>query len=332
MIDGKQPRILITGATGFVGSHLVNALSTKGYTEIWGWHQTRPLPRQLPLDPQRYVQGDLLDTADIDRILMEVHPDWIFHLAGQAEVARSWTHPHETFTNNVLGQLNLLELLRKHRLTPRVLVAGSSEEYGAVRTGDLPVHEETPFRPVSPYAVSKVAQDLMAFQYFRSYNLPILTTRAFNHTGPGRPDQYAISNFAKQIASIEAGLSLPVLHVGNLEAQRDYLDVRDVAHAYVLALEKGEPGEAYNICSGRPLSMRHILDQLLELTRVSIATEVDPARLRPSDLPMVYGNCSKFRKLTAWEPVIPFKQTLRDLLDYWRDNVKPSVKQQARIP
>jgi GDP-4-dehydro-6-deoxy-D-mannose reductase len=204
---------------------------------------------------------------------------------------------------------------------PVIQIAGSSEEYGLVLPDEVPIKETNPLRPLSPYAVSKVAQDLLAYQYHQSYGLKTVRTRGFNHTGPRRGDVFVTSNFAKQIASIEAGLQEPVIRVGNLESVRDFTDVRDTVRAYWLAVEKGRPGEVYNIASGREITIRQLLDNLVALSRTQVEVEVDPERLRPSDVEVLIGDASKFHADTGWEPTIPLEQTLEDLLDFWRERV-----------
>jgi len=312
-----KPRILITGITGFVGGHLLHALRSQGYDQLWGLSRDafEANPR---FDGVIMLQGDLCDQKQLTASLDTAKPDWIFHLAGQAVVAKSWKNPRETFSLNVDAQISLFESLRSLGLNPKILVVCSSEEYGLVKQEDLPVKETNPLQPLSPYAVSKVAQDLLAFQYFQSYGLRAVRVRAFNHTGPGRPKQYAISNFAYQIAQIEKGGIPPELLVGNLDVRRDYVDVRDMVNAYILALERGEDGDVYNISSGLPQSLHEILQTLLGLSDISIQIKVDPARFRPSDLPVIYGTSAKFHRLTGWEPRIPMRTTLQDLLDYWR--------------
>ena len=183
---------------------------------------------------------------------------------------------------------------------------------------EVPIKETNPLRPLSPYAVSKVAQDMLGYQYWMSFKVDSVRTRGFNHEGPRRGPVFVASDFAKQIADIEKGKKAPVLHVGNLEAQRDFTDVRDMVRAYVLALEKCEPGEAYNICSGKAWTIQAVLDYLLSQTKLKIEVRQDPARLRPSDVPILLGDNSKFVRATGWQPTIPFEQTLRDMLDHWR--------------
>ncbi len=235
----------------------------------------------------------------------------------------SWRAPAETLSTNLVGQAYLFEAIRSLGLDPVVQIAGSSEEYGLVLPDEVPITEENPLRPLSPYAVSKVGQDMLGYQYFQSYGLKVVRTRGFNHTGPRRGEVFVTSNFAKQIARIEAGLSEPVIRVGNLESIRDFTDVRDMVRAYWLAAERGTPGEVYNIASGEGITIRELLDRLLEISGAEVRVEEDPARLRPSDVEVLIGDSSKFRRDTGWEPEIPLERTLRDLLDFWRQRVRP---------
>ncbi|OGC42638.1 GDP-mannose 4,6-dehydratase [candidate division WOR-3 bacterium RBG_13_43_14] len=222
---------------------------------------------------------------------------------------------------NIIGQLNVLEAIRKFKPDARIQIAGSSEEYGMVNPDEVPIKETNPLRPLSPYAVSKVAQDMMGYQYFKSYDLKIIRTRAFNHTGPRRGIVFATSNFARQIAEIEKGLRKPVIEVGNLDAVRDFSDVRDVVRAYALSLEKGEPGEVYNIASGEGCKIGKMLDILLSFSKVKVEIRQDPKRLRPSDVLLLIGSNEKFFKATGWQLKIKFEKTLEDLLNYWRQKL-----------
>jgi GDP-4-dehydro-6-deoxy-D-mannose reductase len=257
----------------------------------------------------------------LKKCLKDIKPDYIFHLAAQSFVPTSWRLPAETLSINAVGQVHLFEAVLDLGLAPRIQVAGSSEEYGQVNPDEIPMKETNPLRPLSPYAVSKVTQDLLGYQYFRSYGLHVVRTRGFNHTGPRRGEVFVTSNFAKQIAEIEAKKKAPVIQVGNLEAKRDFTDVRDMVQAYWLSLEKGQAGEVYNLGTGRAYAMQEVLDLLLSLSKVKVKVEVDPARLRPSDVPILLPDCSKFMSLTGWKPKIPFAKTLEDLLNYWRERV-----------
>jgi len=313
-------RVLITGVTGFAGSHLADYLLTRDDCEVYGIHRWRSRTENI-----EHLQGritmmecDLRDAFSTRDTLERVRPDWIFHLAAQSFVPTSWTAPTESLTTNVVGQVNVFEAVRKLGMHCRIQLACSSEEYGLVHPDEVPIKETNPLRPLSPYAVSKVGQDLLGYQYWVSWKLDCVRTRGFNHEGPRRGPVFVASDFARQIADIEKGLRPPVVSVGNLDSRRDFTDVRDMVKAYWLALEKGRPGEVYNICSERDWSMREVLDMLLGMTNAKIEVRQDPARLRPSDVPVLLGDCSRFRNETGWKPEIPFEQTLRDMLDYWR--------------
>lgn len=318
-------RVLITGLTGFVGSHLADyALAHEA--DVYGsikWRSKTDnidhLTGQLNL-----IECDLKDLSSATVMVREAKPDVVFHLAAQSFVPTSWHAPGETLSNNILCEVNLFEAVRSNGIDPVILVAGSSEEYGLVEPDELPVKETAPLRPLSPYAVSKIAQDFLGYQYYRSYGLKIIRMRAFNHTGPRRGDVFVESSFAKQIAEIEAGKRKPVVYVGNLEAKRDYTDVRDTVRGYWMAVKMGRPGEVYNLASGRMWAIKEVLDLLLSMSTASISVEVDPQRLRPSDVPFLCGDSSTFRAMTGWKPEIPFEQTLRDLLDYWRSKSQGS--------
>ena len=313
-------KVLVTGITGFAGSHLVDYILTLKGVEVFGIQRWRSRTENIEhfLDRVRMIECDLRDASSVRDVLDEVKPDRIFHLAAQSFVPTSWVAPTESLTTNIIGQLNIFEAVKKLRIKPLIQIACSSEEYGLVHESELPIRETNPLRPLSPYAVSKVGQDMLGYQYWMSYRMPIVRTRGFNHEGPRRGPVFVSSDFAKQIADIEKGRKAPVIRVGNLEARRDFSDVRDVVRAYWLALEKGEPGEVYNICAGRAWTIRELLDFLLSLTKAKVKVEQDPARMRPSDVPVLLGDAGKFRKATGWEPEIPFEQTLRDLLEHWR--------------
>jgi GDP-4-dehydro-6-deoxy-D-mannose reductase len=317
-------RVLITGITGFAGSHLAEyILAEHPGVRVFGlvrWRSRMDNIVQIR-DKVELHEADLKDIISLNKALAEIKPDRIFHLAAQSFVPASWKLPVETFAINALGQINLFEAVLSLKLDPRIQIAGSSEEYGHVNPDEVPMKETNPLRPLSPYAVSKVAQDLLAFQYFMSYGMKTVRTRGFNHTGPRRGDVFVTSNFAKQIAEIEKGKKKPVIHVGNLEAKRDFTDVRDMVRAYWLAADKGEAGEVYNIGSGKTMAMKDMLDILLSLSKAKVKVQVDPDRLRPSDVPILYSDCRKFVSLTKWKPRIPLEKTFKDLLDYWRERV-----------
>jgi len=313
-------RVLVTGITGFAGSHLVDSMLAKGGVQVFGLLRWRSRTENIEHFRSKVtlLECDLRDPISTRDAIEAVKPDWIFHLAAQSFVPTSWNAPGESLTTNTLGQLHLFEAVRHIGLKPRIQIACSSEEYGLVHENELPIKEENPLRPLSPYAVSKVAQDLLGYQYFKSYGTDVVRTRGFNHEGPRRPHVFVASDFAWQISEVEKGRREPVLHVGNLDARRDFTDVRDMVEGYWLALENGVPGEVYNLCSGKAYSIREVLDLLIGMTKCKIEVRQDPKRLRPSDVPVLLGDSSKFRKATGWEPRIPFEKTLADSLDYWR--------------
>ncbi len=324
-LGDKMKKVLITGANGFVGSHLSEYILNNKLGEVYGAYRTKNedfsnikgIMKKIEL-----VECDITDSYSVDKTIEEVKPDYIFHLAAQAFVPSSWKSPVETLNTNIVGSLNLFEAIKKNNKSITIQIAGSSEEYGMVKEDEVPITEDNPLRPLSPYGVSKVAMDLLGYQYNKSYGLKIIRTRAFNHEGPRRGESYVTSNFAKQVALIEAGEQKPVLMVGNLKAKRDYTDVRDTVRAYWLAAEKCTPGEAYNICSGKAYEIQKIVDILKELTKKDFEVKQDPKRLRPSDVQILLGDSSKFRKQTGWKPEIAFEKTMEDLLDYWRKKIK----------
>lgn len=317
-------RALITGITGFAGSHLADyLLADHPEVEVYGiyrWRSRRDNIEHLE-GRLKLVEADLRDYTSLHHLLDEVRPDYIFHLAAQSFVPSSWKAPGETLITNIAGQTNLFEAVRALNIDPTIQIACSSEEYGLVLPEEVPIREDNPLRPLSPYAVSKVGQDFLGYQYFQSYGLKVLRTRGFNHTGPRRGSVFVTSNFTKQVASIEAGLQEPVIRVGNLDAVRDFTDVRDMVRAYWLAVTKGRPGEVYNICSGRGITIRELLDLILSFSKVEVTVETDPERLRPSDVEILIGDASKFQGDTGWRPTIPLEKTVEDLLDYWRDRI-----------
>lgn len=316
-------RILITGITGFVGSHLAEFLLKRKDVKVYGILRWRSKTENIDdvKDKLKLYECDIRDASSVRRVIDRIMPDKIFHLSAQSFVPASWNAPAETLITNILGELNIFEACRTIGINPRIQIAGSSEEYGMVYKEELPAKETNPLRPLSPYGVSKVGQDLLGYQYFKSFGMNIIRTRGFNHTGPRRGEVFAESNFAKQIALVEKGMQEPFIYVGNLSARRDYTDVRDMVRAYWLALEKGRTGEVYNICSGRAYSMKEVLDTLLSFSNVKLKIKQDPTRLRPSDVPVLIGDNSKFVKKTDWLPKIEFKKTMEDLLNYWRDKI-----------
>jgi len=290
----------------------------------------------LPTDGTRNVEhilprialhlADLSDYGRVRELCARIRPDYVFHLAAQASVERSWLNPAETLVNNITAQLNLLQAVIDLRLESRMLVIGSADEYGAVRAEDLPIDENTPLRPINPYAVSKIAQDYLGYQYFLSHGLHVVRVRPFGHIGPRQGPGFVVADFARQLAQIEAGLQEPVIRVGNLSAQRDLTDVRDMVRGYYLALSRGKAGEVYNLGSARAYAISEILDKLLQMSRVPVRVETDTSRLRPSDIPILVCDSRRLRADTGWQPERDISDTLREVLDYWRERIREECK------
>lgn len=311
-------RVLLTGIAGFAGSHLAEYLLRETDAIVHGVvhrHDRRihHLREQLHLH-----QGDLRNALWVSELVQNVRPDYTLHLAAWSNVGGSWQQPWTTYELNIQCQLNLLEALRRWQPECRTLIVSSNEVYGLVQPEDLPIDEETPFRPSSPYGVSKLTQDMMALQYWHGYRLPTVRVRSFNHIGPGQSDDFAASAFAHQIAEIEAGKRLPQVTIGNLDAQRDFTDVRDVVRAYWLATTQGVAGEVYNVGRGQARPVRWLLETLLALSGVQVELLVDPQRLRPSDVPISVCDNRKLVAATGWQPQIDLRDSLRDLLVSWR--------------
>jgi GDP-4-dehydro-6-deoxy-D-mannose reductase len=295
-----------------------------GGIEIHGIRRWRSRTENIEhiMDRVTLHECELMDASSVKKVLKDVRPERIYHLAAQSFVPTSWNSPSDTLMNNIIGELNIFEAVRELDLKGvKVQIAGSSEEYGLVYENETPVKETNSLRPLSPYAVSKIGQDYLAYQYYKSYGIYTVRTRAFNHTGPRRGEVFVTSSFAKQIASIEKGLQKPVVYVGSLEAKRDFSDIRDIVKAYYLSLEKGEAGEVYNLGNDSAYSIREVLDILLSYSKIKVSIKEDPERMRPSDVPLLVCDSTKFRKKTGWKPEIPFKKTLEDLLNYWRERV-----------
>ncbi len=318
-------RLLVTGAGGFVGGHLLEHVRREAPSaRVFGVVQPHGSSRRAAA-LTRILEADLDDPQAALAAVEEARPDAIVHLAGQSSVQQSWLDPGGTLRTNVLGVVHVLDAARRLGLKPAVLVVGSAEEYGPVAESALPIRETTPLQPASPYAVSKAAQAALALLYGPQGGMRVVLTRTFHHTGPGRGEAFAESSFARQIAEIECGLRPPLIEVGNLDALRDFTDVRDVVRAYLLLLEKGQAGEAYNVCSGRGRRIRELLDLLLSASAARVEVRVDKERLRPADVPAQVGDPSRLRAATGWEPEVPLEQTLGDLLADWRARVAGSL-------
>lgn len=303
---------LVTGATGFAGGHLLAHLrETEPAVTAWAHAGGHAIPGDSSPGGE-WMAVDLLDADATAEALATLRPSAIYHCAGAPHVARSWSDPGRALQINVLGTHHVLEGLRRAGHTCPVLITGSAQIY---RPCDEALTEDHPIGPPNPYAVSKLAQEMLAA---RDGDIPVLLARPFNHAGPGQTADFVTSSFAKQLAEIEAGLSEPVLRVGNLEARRDVTDVRDTVRAYRLLVQRGRPARPYNVCTGTAHRIGDLLDTLIGLTRASVRREADPARMRPADMPLLLGDRRRIRAETGWEPRIPIEQTLCDLLDYWR--------------
>lgn len=320
-------KILVTGISGFVGSHLAEYLLSLGH-EVHGTVRHRSnLENILHIkDKLKLHDCNILDATSVEQTVKEVKPDILHHLAAQSFVPTSWKSPNDTCNTNINGTINVLEAIREHAKDCVVHICGTSEEYGLVHPNECPITELNPLRPQSPYGVSKVACDLFGQQYHRSYGLKTVITRAFNHTGPRRGEVFVTSAFAKQVIELSLG-RIEIIKVGNLSAQRDFTDVRDVVKAYWLLVNKGKYGDVYNVCSGKSVTMKWLLDIMLKFIPATSdfdrypLIELDPLRMRPSDVPILLGCYDKIKDL-GWEPKIPLAKTIEDLLNYWRERLK----------
>jgi len=314
-------KVLITGITGFVGKHLAEYLLTQADCDIIGTYRSETGLATLDTLKEKITleKVDLLEEKQVRDLIASIRPDCIYHLAAMSFPGESFQNPGSTITNNILAELHVLDALKNNDMQHvRVIVIASSEVYGLVKPSDIPVDEETPFRPINPYAVSKIAQDYLALQYHLSYKLALVRARPFNHIGPGQREQFALPSFAKQIVRIEKGEQEPIIKVGNLDAKRDITDVRDMVKAYRLILEQGEAGEVYNIGSGTSHKIGDLLTMLLALSTAKIQVETDPTLLRPLDFADITCDYTKLHTLTGWKPEIPMEKTLQDLLAYYR--------------
>ena len=308
-------KIFITGIEGFVGHYLARDLLHNGH-QVGGSYIDAQAVSDLT-GKYKIYRADLRQPGQIDQALKDFCPQAVFHLAAQSSPALSFKKPQETFEINLIGTVNLLETVRSLKEKCRLVLISSCEVYGPTDV-DKPLSEEEPYNPISPYASSKVFQEMTCLQYFRTYGLETVVVRPFPHTGPGQPATFALPSFARQIAEIEKGRRKPVIMVGNLSARRDISDVRDVVYAYRLLAEKGRPGEKYNVSSGRAVSMEEALKLMLQMSTVSIKTETDPSLLRPADVPLLWGDPSKLKAGTGWSPSYQLKDTMESLLKHWR--------------
>jgi GDP-4-dehydro-6-deoxy-D-mannose reductase len=312
-------KVLITGIAGFVGSHLAELLLEKG-EEVFGiclacesLENIEDIKKDLHL-----TNCDITDFDQLSKVIKRINPDEIYHLAALSSVGKSFAHSLNTIETNVRGTLYLLEILRNAKKETRILIVGSSDMYGIVKPKDIPITEEKPLLPISPYGTSKAMCDLLAYQYFKSYGVQAIRVRAFNHTGPRQGMGFVVPDFASQIAKIEAGILPPVMKGGNLSSKRDISDVRDIVRGYQLLMKKGKAGEAYNICSGKAYSIKNVLKVLIFLSKKKIRVGVDEKKNRPAEIPVLAGDNSKIKRTTGWKPEISIEKTLEDTLNFWR--------------
>jgi len=306
-------RVFITGATGFVGRHLTRLLREQGCDVAGTCFPDPACPQEPHITHLDLRSGDALSEA-LDRS----RPEWIFHLAALSNVRQSWDRREETLETNLVGTNRLFEAVRRSCPSARVLFISSSDVYGVLSGPEKHFREEDPFQAVNPYAYSKIAGELLSRFYVQVEKLDIVLARPFPHTGPGQSPDFVFSDWARQIARIEKGLSEPVIRVGNLDVRRDYSDVRDVVRAYALLLEKGRTGEIYNVCSGKAVPLREVLDTLLGFSSRTVEVRTDPSKLRKTDIPFLAGDGSKLRRETGWQAEIPLARTLGDLISGWR--------------
>ena len=312
-------KALITGISGFAGSHLAEFLLNKGY-KVYGTFYDKSTFSNLNgfIDNIKLFENDIRNYNTLKQIIKKVQPDEIYHLAAISFIPTALKNPKITFDTNLYGTLNLYKAIIELKLNPKVLFIGSGDEYGLVNEKDIPINEDCPLKPLNPYSISKASIDFLSYFYFRNYHLNIIRVRPFNHIGPRQSPEFVCSSFAKQIDEIERGLKEPIIKVGNLEAKRDFTDVRDMVRGYWFALDKGEPGEVYNICSERAIQIKGLLNHLLELSSRKVEIMKDPKKMRPSDNPILQGDSSKFRRRSGWKPEILLDKTLKDILEYWR--------------
>jgi GDP-4-dehydro-6-deoxy-D-mannose reductase len=313
-------KVFISGATGFVGCHLIDLLSSSGY-EIYGT-SFPDKPEEEDLDGKKNISYlDIRSEQEVFETIKRTQPDWIFHLAAISNVRHSWEKKRETLETNLMGTFYLFEAVRKFAPKARILFVSSSDVYGILPRAKKTLKEEDSFHVVNPYAFTKVSGEILSKFYVQVENLDIVIARSSPHTGLGQSPDFVCSDWASQIARIEKGLAKPVIEVGNISVKRDFTDVRDVVRAHTLLMEKGRRGEVYNVCSGKAVPLREILDLLLSFSSQKIEVQVDSRKLRKADIPLLLGDNKKIKEETSWMPEISLKQSLRDLLEYWRKRV-----------
>ena len=309
-------KALVIGAAGFVGNYLLHELGQNGIA----CYATKLPHKKIEYEPCEIYNLDIMDKNAIVDLLFEIKPDYIFHLAAQSSGGLAWKNPILTIDVNIKGSVNVLDAVRELYYKPRILLVGSGEEYGNSQLGKMPISEEANLRPANIYAATKACTNMIGAIYAKAYDMELMMVRAFNHIGPGQASLFVVSDFCRQVAEIEKGLREPVIKVGNLAAKRDFTDVRDVVRAYVDLIQKGEPGETYNVGSENAREIRAILDLIISMSEAAIQVEIDPNKLRPVDVPIIEADITKINQLTGWKPEIPLEQTIQETLDFWRKN------------
>lgn len=311
-------KALIIGAAGFVGGHLIDYLCLNESIETFVTKLYTEEINNACIKRENIFNLDICDSVQTKNVLEAVKPDYIFHLAAQSSVSLSWKEPALTYNINVLGTINILEALRVLNVKSRLLIIGSSEEYGRIEQCDLPINEYTSIKPINPYAASKASQEVVSKLYIQAYGLDIVMVRAFNHFGPGQSPVFVISDFAKQIAEIEKNTREPIIYTGNLEVKRDFTDVRDIVKGYYSLVRKGVAGEIYNIGSGKSHSIRELLYKMIRLSGRNIEIKNDPTKFRPVEIPEICADIGKIKLHIGWVPEIAIDTTLQDTLNFWR--------------
>lgn len=317
-------KALIIGGAGFVGSYLIDHLLND-----CGWNVivTKLENETIEHNDITVYNLNILEKQSIISLLKKVRPDYIIHLAAQSSVSLSWANPALTIDVNIKGSVNVLDSARELDYNPRILLIGSGEEYGRILPHEIPITENTPTRPGNIYAATKACQNMIGKIYADAYKMDVIMVRAFNHIGPKQSPVFVVADFCKQVAEIEKGLREPIMQVGNLNAKRDFTDVRDIVRAYSLLLQKGKAGEIYNVGSGKAVSIEEILKLILSYSKANITVEVDKNKLRPVDVPIIEADITKLQEVTGWSTTISLEETIKQTLEYWRNNVniKPSV-------
>ncbi len=311
-------KALVLGAAGFVGSYLIKHLHDCGY-EVYA---TKLPQEKLAEVPATIYDLNILDKESVITLFYKLRPDYIFHLAAQSSVSVAWNNPQLTIDVNIKGAVNIMDALRELYYKPRVVIIGSGEEYGHIREGETPIKEDNRLCPGNIYAATKACQNMIGSIYAKAYDLELIMVRAFNHIGPLQSPIFVVSDFCKQVAEIELGKRQPVMYVGNLSAKRDFTDVRDVVRAYALLAKNGQKGATYNVGRGHAYEIREILNKIIALSNVDIKVEIDPAKIRPVDVPIIEADITKLNEATGWLPEIPIEQTIQEILDYWRVKCK----------